>query len=1001
MKKKYFNFFALLLLVVLSPLTANAQNDYWSSASKESLRSEAKVNRASEPTKFQILNLNLERFKQVLESAPLVDEASTSRSNLVMDFPMADGNFEKFTVSESPIMEAGLAERYPMIKTYKAIGVDDPTATMRFSVTQFGLHVMSLSGVRSSVYIDPYTEDRANYIVYDRASLSQDTQSFECLVDENIDLSSLETDRGSANREDTDDQKLRTYRLAQSCTGEYGQIFAGTGTEAEQKANVQAQMTITINRVNEIYERDLAIRLVFVANNDEIIYLNAFTDPWTGEYNTTTAITIDSVIGVDNYDIGHNFNTTGGGNAGCLGCVCASTSVSNFHKGRGYTGRANPTGDAFDIDYVAHEMGHQFDGYHTMNTCSRSGSGFTEVEPASGSSIMGYAGICSTNVQSNSDAHFNYVNIRDIAANIQSGTSSTCDVETSLANQPPVADAGSDYAIPPSTAYVLRGSATDPDGTATLTYNWSQNDPEQAPGNGSPESTWSQGPLYRSILPTTSPDRYMPSWSDVVAGNLTPTWEVTPSVAREMNFSFIVRDNGSGFAAGIGQTDADLMTIDVQGGDPFTVVSPTVWGGTGSANTLTWNVADTNIAPINCQTVNIKFSTDGGVTFPVTLASGVANDGSETITMPTVADTNNARIMVEAADNIFYALSNVFSINSTPTFGLSSANSAQSACNIDAVAYTVDFATINGFSESITFSATGNPAGSTVTFSPATLAADGQSVMDVTGLTGATAGDYTITITATAASETVSIDVDLTIVDGMCTSVANTQYETSTTLVQFGTIDNASGKPSGYSDYTAISTDVNRESAYDLTVNMNTDGPYTCYTTVWIDWNQNCVFDAEETYELGSAFGTADGPAGNSPLSVTVPTDAVLGSTIMRVTTKFGGTASSCENSHDAEVEDYTVNVLTSLSVQEFATDAVSVFPNPNNGEFTIKLNSTSGNNIGVVVYDIRGRKVYNNSFINTSSFNQTINLGDVESGVYLLNVTDGARGITKKIIVN
>ena len=329
---------------------------------------------------------------------------------------------------------------------------------------------------------------------------------FKCVTDEGVNLSSL---RGVVAEmgilRDTNDRKLRTYRLAQSCTGEYGTIFKGTGTIAVQKARVLAQMVTTINRVNAIFERDLAIKLVLVANNDQIIYLDPATDPWTSEWNTTTQQTIDAQIGDANYDIGHNFNTTGGGNAGCIACVCTTGS-----KGSGYTGSSNPTGDPFDIDYVAHEMGHQFGGFHTMNTCKRSGNGTTEVEPAGGSSIMGYAGICSVNVQMNSDAHFNYVNIRDISANIQTGNS-TCGAITNLSNNPPTANAGADYTIPKSTPFVLRGQGSDPDGNASLTYNWSQNDPAEAPAATAPVSTWTAGPLYRAKLPTTSPDRYMPA----------------------------------------------------------------------------------------------------------------------------------------------------------------------------------------------------------------------------------------------------------------------------------------------------------------------------------------------------------------------------------------------------------------------------------------------------------------------------------------------------------
>ncbi|WP_397363816.1 T9SS type A sorting domain-containing protein [Olleya sp. R77988] len=508
--------------------------------------------------------------------------------------------------------------------------------------------------------------------------------------------------------------------------------------------------------------------------------------------------------------------------------------------------------------------------------------------------------------------------------------------------------------------------------------------------------------MYRSILPTASPDRYMPSYSDVVAGNLTPTWEVTPAVARTMNFSFIVRDNASGFANGIGQTDADLMVVNVVGNQPFTVVTPPAWGS-GSNQTLTWNVGTTSGATINCQSVNIKFSTDGGLTFPTVLASGVPNDGTEVVAIPAIADTNNARVMVEAADNIFYALSDVFPINNTPSFVLNDSTGAQIACGIDSVSYDVDMITVNGFSETTNFTATINPAlAATVTFSPSSLNTNGTTVVDVSGLTGATAGDYTITVTGTSASQTKAVDLPLSIVDGLCASVANTSYQTSTTLVQYVSIDNASGKPSGYSDYTAISTDVNRGVSYPMTINQNTDGNYTCITSVWIDWNQNCVFEASEAYDLGSATNVADGPSGNSGMMVMVPNDAVIGTTTMRVTTKYASASDSCENSHDAEVEDYTVNVMAALSVSEFEnTGNFNVYPNPNNGEFVIEMtNNNLDKTLNVVVYDVRGRRVYDSSFVNSNDFNQTIKLNDVEAGLYLLNVTDGNATMTKKLII-
>ena len=310
-------------------------------------------------------------------------------------------------------------------------------------------------------------------------------------------------------------------------------------------------------------------------------------------------------------------------------------------------------------------MGHQFGGYHVMNTCSRSGNGITEVEPASGSSIMGYAGICPTNVQNNSHADFNYVNIRDISTNIKTGNSSSCAAITTLTNSAPTASAGIDHIIPKSTPYILEGTASDANGMSSLTYNWSQNDPTQSPGSAAPLSTYSVGPLYRSLPPSTSPNRYMPTLATVIANSISNTWEVTPSVGRTLNFSFIVRDNH----VGGGQTASDLKVVTVNAASgPFSVTSQnsaTTWTS-ATTQTITWAVAGTSVAPVSTPSVNIFLSTDGGNTYPITLASNVPNNGSAIITVPSVT-TTTGRYMVRGAGNIFYDLNNgVLTIVASP-----------------------------------------------------------------------------------------------------------------------------------------------------------------------------------------------------------------------------------------------------------------------------------------------------------------------------------------------
>jgi subtilisin-like proprotein convertase family protein len=643
------------------PVTKDDQNKYIKLSNKESVL-----------TDYKLFRLNFDLLQTKLDT----NGVGANQEYALIQLPDISGQLISFKVVESSIMHPDLQSRYSSIRTYKGVGIEDTTATLRFSVSPLGFHALSLSGLRSALYIEPYSKyDDSLHMVFERDDINKMDSDFECYVETDLDNMEQRLSSSLSGAGDIDDQKLRKYRLALSCTGEYAQYFAGNGNEGQQKTNVLAAMITSVNRVNEIYERDLGIRLEFVANNDQVIYLNSQSDPWQNEFNTTTAQTLDNVIGVNNYDIGHNYNDSGGGNAGCLGCVCASVSQNNFHKGRGWTGSNNPVGDPFYIDYVAHEIGHQFYGFHTMNRCSRSGYN-TEVEPGSGSSIMGYAGICAPNVQNQSDAHFNYVNIRDIGGYIKTGYNAyvnynvgICENSVSIQNQPPTANAGNDYIIPANTPFVLTGLSTDADGLDTLTYNWSQNDTEQATDSNTPQSNWSQGPLYRSVLPSISPTRYFPKLETVVSGNLSSTWEVTPSVPRTINFAFTVRDNGSGFIGddGTGQAATDLMMVEVVNtGAPFLVTSQAEsdlsWISDLS-ETITWNVASTTSNGINADSVDILLSIDGGQNFDIYLATDIPNNGTAEITVPDISAAS-CRIMVKATNHIFYALNSIpFSVN--------------------------------------------------------------------------------------------------------------------------------------------------------------------------------------------------------------------------------------------------------------------------------------------------------------------------------------------------
>ena len=1073
----------------------------WTLVDKQTITDLPKTNRSSIPNEYLVYKLDLVAFKNSLINAPLRSNL-IGKSEIIIELPTAEGNLEHYRVMETPIMEDALAAKFPMIKSYAAQGIESPSAIARFSVTQFGLHSMTMSSGKSTSFIDPYTTDSLNYIVYSKSSLENITNDFSCATN-GTKFTDAKSDIENRNRLDTNDKKLRTYRLAQSCTAEYGNIFAGTtGTIADKKANIQAQMAITMTRVNGVYENDLAITLIFIANNDLLIYFgDTNLDPWSGEYNIQTGLTIDANVGFANYDIGHNFNTSGGGNAGCIGCICGPNTVpaSEQHKGTGFTGRANPTGDPFDIDYVAHEMGHQFGGFHTQSSSGcRSGNGLTEVEPGSGSTIMGYAGICNTNVQGASDAYFAYVNVRDILENVKNGISSSCAQITPISNNPPIVNAGKDYVIPKSTAFVLTAEGSDPD-AEPITYSWEQNDPESPSSSAAPSATRSAGPNFRSLISTTSNKRYFPKLSTVLSGLTTNTWEAVPSVARNLNFSVLVRDNH----AGGGQTASDLMKVTVKStAGPFVLTSPNTnvsWAA-GTNQTITWNVAGTDANGVDAKYVDIYLSTNGGTDFTTLLASQVPNDGSELITIPNNVGTQN-RIMVKGFDNIFYDLSNTnFTITApdatfAPSFSGIVGEQTKLICAIADVNYDINIQNLNSFSGTTTFSATGFPIGATVSFSPATTNVDGTVVMTVALPITTLAGFYSIQVTATsgAISKIIPFYLGLGIGAISLTTPANDAIDQNTSLnLNWQAATNANAYDIEVSTNSNFSNIITSSSVQSTTFSVtglleNTDyfwrvkpksencngvfgasfkfrtGVFYCFPfastgspiaisatgtptinsiipisgnfilsdiNVYVKVNhtyineltatlispggiQIKVFDglctAENINNIDATFDDAGNTivcANNPGVSGTVKSKENLtgfnglnatGNWTLRIKDNGSGDGGSLVN------WSMSMCSLTNLTLvtNENKFENFALYPNPNNGSFNIQLQGDLNNKIEIEVNDISGRQIFNKSFESKSIFNENINLDKIASGIYLVNIKNGKKTETRKIIVN
>ncbi|HOZ73890.1 MAG TPA: M12 family metallo-peptidase [Flavobacterium sp.] len=642
----------LLLVAFLMTLGAFAQQPIWQKIKPEQVASE-KLHRDSNPTKFLVYALNMDALKQQLQTAP--SRQSNTESNTIVSFPTPQGDLQRFRIYEASIMHPELAARFTDIQSYVGIGLDDKSATIRFTTTLFGLHTMAFSGVQGTFFIDPYSVDKKNYMVFNKADLTT-TRSFRCDVADTPDNLVEDLDvQGPLYR--ANNSLFKTFRLALSCTIEYAAFHVnaaglGGGTLIQKKAAVLAAMVVTMTRVNGVFERDMSMTLQLIANNDAII--NITSDNLDNNNNANVLLQqnqdfIDTVIGNANYDIGH-VATTGGGGVASQG-PCQPTS-----KARGVTGLPSPVGDEYDIDFVAHEMGHQFGCSHTFNGDAGNCGGGNRVtssayEPGSGTTIMGYAGICSPqDVQAHSDAYYHARSIIQMSAYLVNNDN--CSVSVPSGNTPPTVSAGANYTIPYGTAFVLTGSATDAENQAGLTYCWEQYNFNIA--TQPPVASSAIGPNFRSFNPTVSTSRYFPRFQDVLANNLTPTWEVVPNVARIMTFSLVVRDNQVGNG---GQTERATMNLTLANTGPFKVTSQSAleaWPQ-GSSQTVTWDVAGTTANGINTANVNIRMSIDGGATFPIMLAANTPNDGSEVITAPNFT-SQTCRILIEAVDNVFYAV---------------------------------------------------------------------------------------------------------------------------------------------------------------------------------------------------------------------------------------------------------------------------------------------------------------------------------------------------------
>ncbi len=600
----------------------------------------------------------------------LVDKGLASpQGTFILDLPLPDGGYREFEFRLAGTMSLGLARKFPNIRAFSGRSLHKGLASAQMELTPTGVSVQVLAS-EGRWMIDPSDQSDATQVKsYFARDAKRNKNPFQCgVIDHNHQAGPLQKNglwasssrpAGHANQLRSRGAELRTYRLAVATTGEYSEYHGGS-VEGTLSAVVKV-----VNRVNGIFNSEISVAFELIESNDEIIFTDADTDPFEGNLDTSILIdesqtVIDEAIGSENYDIGHTFGGAGGGMASTGPC-------QEGYKASGVTGGTE--GDAFAVDYVAHEIGHQFSMDHTFNTnsesCLENRSPTAAFEPGAGTTIMSYNGICRPDdiaqphlPNNNSDPLFHSFSFEQAAEYVE-GEGAECGVVTDTGNTQPNVDAGERYTVPASTPLYIEGAGSDPDGDA-LTYSWEQRDLGPAAALNAPDD--GAIPLFRSYAPVLSPRRYLPQLESVVSGELNDT-EKMPRKPRTMAFALTARDDA-------GARNSDMTEIEVIAepliGPTFAVAEPNLGGSLGKAGTVRWHVGETNKAPISASQVALYLSTDGGQSFADTPFATTVNDGYARVDFPSDVRTNNARIMVKGSNNIFFDVSDMdFSLDTS------------------------------------------------------------------------------------------------------------------------------------------------------------------------------------------------------------------------------------------------------------------------------------------------------------------------------------------------
>lgn len=762
MMKSFTTLTCLLLWAALA--LSQTPGNYWKDITLQQVFLPENAETNDLPLNYRLLSLDIDALRNHLRSAPAEGSAEAKAGVLQVVLPMPDGRMERFKVWESLVMDPELAARYPMIKTYAGRGIDNPHYTLRMGTGYEGFHAFILAENGGSIIYPFATNQTRYYICFSKSDIRLDQLNLPPDLIKYVPMEGGEGEnllpgnrtREEHNRDGGDGEPVvrRNYRFALACTGEYGQTHGGT------VPTVLSSLVLATNTLNTVLERDCDMRLVLIANNDQIVFTDPNTDPYNnanlgGALLQQNETVLNNIIGITNYDVGHVFT----GPCSDVGGV-VSGSVCSGGKARGVTCHFGSNVVNTTLGIAAHEMGHQFSAGHTFNNCPGAEGQFhagSAYEPGSGSTILSYQGSCgSNNIPGPSNVHYHGGTVEEFWVYTHYTGGTVCGQTTVTNNHAPVVvlPYQDGFYIPIGTPFELEAIATDEDGDP-LTYCWEQIDLGPNSQLGNPIGT---APSFRSFDPTPNPKRVFPRMQTIL-NNGTDITEVLPTYSRDLTFRCTVRDNNTDEGAG-GITWQDVRFRATAGAGPFLVTYPNTANVTWKAGqkvTISWDVANTDQAPVNCKSVNILLSLNGGSAFTHVLASNTPNDGSETVFIPEVS-SNSARIRIEAADNIFFDLSNFnFTIEpaEAPTFAYYIAPQFQQVCVPDVAEIDIQTAAILGYDQPIQFEVIdGLPAGVDVSFS-ANPVMPGEATTLSFDMTGVAAdGEFVVTMAAISGTDT-------------------------------------------------------------------------------------------------------------------------------------------------------------------------------------------------------------------------------------------------------